>query len=99
MIKLLYIIDCLKANDEMYKTVDVIGDKFYYFLKGYKKQVSIVHKNIAISGGFKAYDHIYKNFKDNNLLDFNMSSYEIFIQEMEKYIYPGIPYIGIVPKE
>ena len=93
------IIVWLKENNDMRKTVDVIGDKFYYFLKGYKKLSSLRHYTLAKSGENKAFDNIYKTVKDNDILEFNMSSYDIFIQEIEKYIVPGIPFIGIVPKK
>ena len=33
------IIEWLEENDKMNKKVDVIGDKFYYFLNGYKKNI------------------------------------------------------------
>mgnify|MGYP002626282752 CR=1 FL=1 len=94
-----YIINCLRGNEEMNKAVDVIGDKFYYFLNGFKKYINTAHKNIGISGWANALDNLYKNIKDNDLLQFKMNNYEIFIQEIEKLIYQGIPYIEILPKE
>ena len=93
------IIIWLKENNDMRTKVDVIGDRFYYFLKGFKKMSSVEHYTLSESGWNKALDNIYKTVKDNDILEFNMNSYDIFIQEIEKYIVPGIPFIEIIPKK
>ena len=90
------IITRLKENEEMRSHIDVIGDRFYYLLKGYKKIKSLKHYNMVDSGRSIAFDNIYKTIGDNNINEFNLESYDEFIQEIEKLIYQGIPYIEIV---
>ena len=90
------IIILLKENKEMRSEVDVIDDRFYYLLNGYKKIKSLKHYNMVDSGRSIALDNIYKTFSDNNIIKFNLESYDEFIQEIEKLIYQGIPYIEIV---
>ena len=92
------IIEWLKENDKMNKKVDVIGDKFYYFFKGYKKILSLKHYNIYDSANQNTLDHIYNTHDDNNILEFEIKNYEKFIEEIRKLIYSNIPYIKIYQK-
>jgi len=92
------IIEWLKENDKMNKKVDVIGDKFYYFFKGYKKIKSLKHYNIYDSARQNTLDHIYNTHDDNNILEFEIKKYENFIEEIRKLIYSNIPYIKIYQK-
>jgi len=87
-----------KEKDNMDDKVDVIGDKFYYFFKGFKKIKSMKHYNIYISGSENTFDHVYNTHDDNNILEFEIKKYENFIEEVRKLIYPNIPYIKIYQK-
>ena len=93
------IIDWLKENNKMRDPVDVIGDRFYYFLKGFKKLSSLKHYNMVDSAVNIALDAIYNTVRDNDISEFNLESYDDFIKEIEKYVYSSIPYIEIVPKQ
>ena len=92
------IIEWLKENDKMNKKVDIIGDKFYYFFKGYKIIKSLKHYNIYDSAEQNTYDHIYNTHDDNNILEFEIKKYENFVEEIRKLIYSNIPYIKIYQK-
>ena len=92
------IIVWLKEDDKMNKKVDVIGDKFYYFLKGYIKIKSLKHYNMVDSALENTYDHLYNTHEDNNILEFEIKNYENFIDEIRKFIYSGIPFVKIFKK-
>ena len=88
--------DWLQKNVKMKEKVDVIGDKFYYFLKGFKKIKSIKHYNMVDSAISAVLNNIYKTNIDNNILELNLDSYDIFIEEIEKLINRNINYIEII---
>ena len=92
------IIVWLKEDDKMNKKVDVIGDKFYYFLKGYIKIKSLKHYNMVDSALENTYDHLYNTHEDNNILEFEIKNYKNFIDEIRKFIYSGIPFVKIFKK-
>ena len=94
-----YIIDWLNETNNMREPVDVIGDRFYYFLKGFKKLSSLKHDNMVDSAWNIALDAIYNTVRDNDISEFNLESYDAFIEEIKKYIYSSIPYIEIVPAQ
>jgi len=90
------IIEWLKEDEEkMNKKLDIIGDKFYYFLKGYIKIKSMKHYNMVDSALENTYDHLYNTHEDNNILEFEIKKYENFIEEIRKFIYSDIPFIKI----
>ena len=92
------IIEWLEENDKMNKKVDVIGDKFYYFLKGYKKIKSLKHYNMVDSAKHNTLDHLYNTHEDNNIFELNIKKYDTFIEEIKKLVYSDIPFIKIFPK-
>ena len=90
------IIEWLEENEEMGKNVDVIGDRFYYLLKGYKKIKSLKHYNIIDSAISISDDNLYKTVKNNNILEFTFDEYQLFIKEIKKYINSGVFFVEIV---
>ena len=92
------IFNCLNNNAEMTKTIDVIGDKFYYLLKGYKQITRLKHYNIYDSAWSWAYDLLYGSYNTNDNLKFNMNDYKVFIDYMKELIKINEPYIDLYSK-
>ena len=83
----------LENNTTMRKEVDVIGDKFYYKLKGYKK-ISALKLNTMINTAWtSAYDSFYNSSSNNDMLNFEIENYEQFIKLMKDFIKEDQPYI------
>ena len=81
----------------MNDTVDLIGDRFYYLLKGYKKISAVRHDNMFDSAWWITYDTLYeRKQEDNNDLDFTMNKYQDFIDEIGKHINIQTKYIDII---
>lgn len=87
----------LDQYNEMKKTVDVIGDRFYYQLKGNKIKKAITHFNVNTSAFHSIYATLYDDPRNNNKLNFNMDKYEDFVDEIKKYIHSGKSYVDIYP--
>ena len=92
------IFNCLNNNSEMTKTMDVIGDKFYYLLKGYKQITRLKHYNIYDSAWSWAYDLLYGSYNTNDNLKFDMNDYKVFIDYMKELIKINEPYIDLYSK-
>ena len=87
----------LSNNVAMNDTVDLIGDRFYYLLKGYKKISAVRHDNMFDSAWWITYDTLYeRKQEDNNDLDFTMNEYQDFIKEIGKHINNQTKYIDII---
>ena len=94
------LIDWLKDNEDMERKKDIIGDKFYYLFQGYKKAERKIHLNMIEAAWQIAYDHLFKTFRDfDSILEFNIEDYKSFIKEIEKLVYPSIPFVEIKFKE
>ena len=89
--------EILRGNKDMNEMVDLIGDKFYYLLKGYKKKTSINHDNMFASAWWITYDTLYERKQvDNSDLNFTMDKYQDFVDEIEKHINIQTKYIDII---
>jgi hypothetical protein len=93
------IFNCLNNNAEMTKTIDVIGDKFYYLFQGIKKTKNIKHYDIITSGTQTALQHLDKTNKDSDISDFKIASYKEFIEIIKKLIYQNMPFVKISPSD
>ena len=93
------IFDWLEKNDKMTKSVDVIGDKFYYLFQGYKKTKNLKHYDIIDGGKQTTLQHLDKTNKDSDISDFKIASYKEFIEIIKKLIYQNMPFVKISPSD
>ena len=93
-----YIIDRLNKNTKMEEQVDVIGDRFYYLFKGYKKETSLKHYNMIDSAWSLSYTKLFDTVYDNDVMDFEIKDYKTFIEEIKKYIKHDKHYVEITKK-
>ena len=89
------IFEFLENDTDMKIPVDVIGDKFYYKLEGYKKLSSLKLNTLVNTGWTSAYDSFYNSTANNDMLDFEIESYDEFIKMMKEFIKEDQPYIDI----
>ncbi len=87
--------DFLISNTDIRKNVDVIGDKFYYKLKGYKKASAWKLNEMEVTGYASNYDSFYNSSSNNDLLEFDIESYDEYIELMKKFIQKDEPYIDL----
>ena len=85
----------LENNTTMRKEVDVIGDKFYYKLKGYKKLSALKLNTMINTAWTSAYDSFYNSSSNNDMLNFEIENYEQFIKLMKDFIKEDQPYIDL----
>ena len=83
---------------ELTKTVDVIGDGFYYFFEGFKKVSELKHYNMVDSAWGAAYDLFYTKKQHNNVTNLNFSKYEDFKEKIKEIIKENDPYIDLYNK-
>ena len=88
-----YLIDSLENNIDMKKDVDVIGDRFYYLLRNYKKDSTIKHDTLRQSAISSSYANLYKTSSDNSILGFNMDNYKKFVDYVRTIMKSDAPYI------
>ena len=88
----------LEKDTNMRKVVDVIGDKFYYKFEGYKKLTILKINNMAESGWTSAYDSFYGYISNNDILNFDIESYDVFIKMMKDFINGNHPFIDLYNK-
>ena len=88
-----YLIDSLENNIDMTKDVDVIGDRFYYLLRNYKKDSTIKHDTLRQSAISSSYANLYKTSSDNSILGFNMDNYKKFVDYVRTIMKSDAPYI------
>ena len=93
------IFEWLEKNDKMTKSVDVIGDKFYYLFQGYKKTKNLKHYDIIDGGKQTTLQHLDKTNKDSDISDFKIASYKEFIEIIKKLIYQNMPFVKISPSD
>ena len=93
------IIYWLQEDEKLEEPVDIIGDRFYYLLKGYKKEKSLGHTTMIEGAWFFGNYHLLRVKNDNNISDLNIEDYKSFVEEMKKYIKQGIPFVEIVTKK
>ena len=93
-----YIIERLDKNTKMKEKVDVIGDRFYYLFKGYKKTTSLKHYNMIDSAWSISYTKLFNTIYDNDITDFEIKDYRKFIEEIKKYIKKDKHYVEITKK-
>ena len=90
-------IESLNNNEKMRKPVDLIGDRFYYFLNSHKKITAVNHNNMFDSAWWITYDTLYhRKIEDNEDLDFPMETYQKFIDEIKEYINNQTKYIDVI---
>ena len=90
-------IESLNNNEKMRKPVDLIGDRFYYFLNSHKKITAVNHNNMFDSAWWITYDTLYhRKIEDNEDLDFQMETYQKFIDEIKEYINNQTKYIDVI---
>ena len=85
----------LNGNEYIRKRVDVLGDRFYYKLKGYQKLNKIRHINMYDFAWSSAYDSVYNTRDSNDNLEFKFEKYEDYIEELKKYINSDKPHIDL----
>ena len=91
------LIKWLENFKDMENQVDVIGDRFYYLLKGYKTQTALKHNNMYESAFASIYGKLYDNFGNNSALNFTMEKYEDFIDYIKGYFDSNKYYVEIEP--
>ena len=89
------LIKWLEENEDMKNQVDVIGDRFYYLLKGYKTQTALKHYNIYDSAYNSIYGKLYDNFGNNSDLNFTMEKYGDFVDYIHGYFEENKNYVEI----
>ena len=92
-----YLITWLENYEEMENKIDVIGDRFYYLLKGYKTETTLKHYNIYDSAFSSIYGKLYSTVKDNNDLKFEMKTYQDFTEYIKGFINKNKYYVEIEP--
>ena len=90
------IFESLENNKVLTTKVDVIGDKFYYLFEGNKKLKNMKQYDIVTAAVQASLQHIDgSNLKDNSMDNFEIGSYEEFIDIIGKNITKNMPYIRI----
>ena len=90
----------LSGIEDMNLTVDLIGDRFYYFLNGFKNFAAVKHTNLFESAWWIAYDKLYKReVEGNNDLNFQMDNYQDFLDEIKRHINKDTKYIDIIQEK
>ena len=92
------IFDYLENNVELTEPVDVIGDKFYYFFRGFKTISELKHYNLVDSAWGAAYDLFYSSKQHNNVTNLNFNRYEDFVTKIKTIINITDPFINVYNK-
>ena len=92
------IFDYLENNKELTEPVDVIGDKFYYFFRGFKKLSELKHYILVDSAWGAAYDLFYSSKQHNNVTNLNFNRYEDFVTKIKTIINITDPFINVYNK-
>ena len=92
------IFDYLENNTELTEPVDVIGDKFYYFFRGFKTISELKHYNLVDSAWGAAYDLFYSSKQHNNVTNLNFNRYEDFVTKIKTIINITDPFINVYNK-
>ena len=91
------LITWLGSYEEMENQIDVIGDRFYYLLKGYKTETTLKHYNIYDSAFSSIYGKLYNTVRNNNDLKFEMKTYRDFIEYIKGFFNKNKNYVEIEP--
>lgn len=91
------LITWLGSYEEMENQIDVIGDRFYYLLKGYKTETTLKHYNIYDSAFSSIYGKLYNTVRNNNDLKFEMKTYRDFIEYVKGFFNKNKNYVEIEP--
>ena len=66
------------------ETIDLIGDRFYYYSKNTQNYIAQKHENLESAARYKSYENLYDRFDKNEDIDYFDISFEEFINKISE---------------